>query len=52
MWVDFNLPQGKTSLSIGEPVQVSSRSFSPGQLTATDISDASLSEETFYIEVT
>lgn len=40
LWIDFNLPQGKASLSIGDPVQVSSRSFSAGQLTATVISAA------------
>lgn len=43
LWVDFSLPQGKASLSIGDPVEVTSRSFSAGELTATVISaDASL----------
>ena len=43
LWVDFNLPQGKASLSIDDPVQVSSRSFSNEPLTATVISaEASL----------
>lgn len=43
LWVDFSLPQGKASLTIGDPVQVTSRSFSSDPLTATVISaDASL----------
>ena len=43
LWIDFNLPQGKTSLAIGDPVQVSSRSLSGVHLTATVISaEASL----------
>ncbi|MFT6365950.1 MAG: membrane fusion protein (multidrug efflux system) [Bacteroidia bacterium] len=40
LWIDFNLPQGKASLPIDEPVQVSSRSFRAGPLTATVISAA------------
>jgi membrane fusion protein (multidrug efflux system) len=40
LWVDFNLPQGKNALSIGDPLQISSRSFSAGQLTATVIAAA------------
>ena len=43
LWIDFQLPQGKASLAIGDPVNVSSRSFSEGPLTATVISaEASL----------
>jgi membrane fusion protein (multidrug efflux system) len=43
LWVDFSLPQGKASPAIGDPVQVTSRSFSSDPLTATVISaDASL----------
>ena len=43
LWVDFSLPQGKASLTIGDPVQVTSRSFSSDPLTATVLSaDASL----------
>jgi len=43
LWIDFNLPQGKATLAIGDPVQVSSRSFSAGKLIATVISaEASL----------
>ncbi len=43
LWVDFSLPQGKASLAIGDPVHVTSRSFSSDPLTATVISaDASL----------
>ncbi len=43
LWIDFNLPQGKASLAIGDPVQVSSRSLSGVHLTATVISaEASL----------
>lgn len=46
LWIDFQLPQGKASPAIGDPVYVSSRSFSAGPLTATVISaDASLSFE-------
>lgn len=40
LWIDFNLPQGKASLSMGEPIQISSRSFSTQPLTATVISAA------------
>ncbi|MEM1154982.1 MAG: efflux RND transporter periplasmic adaptor subunit [Pseudomonadota bacterium] len=43
MWVDFNLPQGKTTLSIGDPVEITSRSYDAGALTARVISaDSSL----------
>ena len=43
LWIDFSLPQGKASLAIGDPVQVSSRSLSTIHLTATVISaEASL----------
>lgn len=38
LWVDFSLPQGKASLTIGDLVQVTSRSFSSDPLTATVIS--------------
>jgi len=43
LWVDFNLPQGKATLAIGDPVQITSRSVSDFALDATVISaDASL----------
>lgn len=46
LWVDFSLPQGKASLAIGDPVQISSRSLSTIHLTATVISaDASLNSQ-------
>jgi membrane fusion protein (multidrug efflux system) len=42
-WVDFQLPQGRASLVIGEKVQISSRSFNDRPLQATVISaDSSL----------
>jgi membrane fusion protein (multidrug efflux system) len=42
-WVDFNLPQGKASLSTGDPVQITSRSLSTAPISANVISaDASL----------
>ena len=43
LWVDFNLPQGKATLSIGDPIQITSRSLSTSPLAATVISaDSSL----------
>ena len=42
-WVDFNLPQGKASLSIGDQVRVTRRSLSNTPISATVISaDSSL----------
>jgi membrane fusion protein (multidrug efflux system) len=43
LWVDFNLPQGKASLSTADPVQITSRSLSTMPISATVIAaDASL----------
>lgn len=43
LWVDFNLPQGKANVSIGDPVQITSSSLSTSPLAATVISaDSSL----------